>query len=185
MRLRSQSFVLLLFSLFARIPSSSMFTLTSPAFANNSPIPSLYSRCDGDDISPPLEWTGVPSSAKSLALVVDDPDAPNPAAPKMTWVHWVLYNIPSTTMKLEQDISSSLPAGTMQAKNDWKVMGYGGPSPPIGTHRYFFKLYALDTVLPDLGAAANKASVVKAMKGHVIAEAHLIGTYKKGGNNDS
>lgn len=162
------------------------FTLSSKAFSNGSPIPSIYSRCDGEDISPPLEWVGAPEGTNSFALIVDDPDAPNPAQPKMTWVHWVLYNIPPTTTSLAEGVSvSSLPKGTLEAINDWKKPGYGGPSPPIGTHRYFFKLYALDTVLPDLGGLADKASVLKAMKGHVMGETELIGTYKKGGNKDS
>ena len=166
--------------------SAMTFTLASKAFSNGCSIPSIYSRCDGNDISPPLDWTGAPEGTKTFALIVDDPDAPDPAKPKMTWVHWVLYNIPPTTTGLAEDAStSSLPKGTMEAINDWKKPGYGGPSPPIGTHRYFFKLYALDTVLPDLGDLADKASVLKAMKGHVMGETELIGTYKKGGDKDS
>ena len=186
----SRHFILYLFFLLSPIAlqgksSASMaFTLFSKAFSNGSPIPSIYSRCDGKDISPPLEWSGVPDGTKSLALIVDDPDAPNPAAPKMVWVHWVLYNMPPTTNSLAEGIAS-LPTGTLQANNDWKVMGYGGPSPPIGVHRYFFKLYALDTILPNMGASANKASLVKAMEGHVIGETELVGTYKKGGNSSS
>lgn len=102
----------------------------------------------------------------------------------MTWVHWVLYNIPPTTTSLAEGVSS-LPSGTLEANNDWKVTGYGGPSPPIGVHRYFFKLYALDSILPNLGASANKASLLQAMQGHVIGETELIGTYKKGGDGNS
>jgi len=160
------------------------FTLTSKAFANGSPIPSVYSRCDGKDISPPLEWTGAPEGTKSFALIVDDPDAPDPTAPKITWVHWVMYNLPPTTTSLSEGVTS-LPQGTLEAINDWKKPGYGGPSPPIGVHRYFFKLYALDMVLPDLGSLADKATVLKAMKGHIMGEAELIGTYKKGGGDSS
>ncbi len=165
--------------------SAMTFTLSSKAFSNGGSIPSIYTRCDGHDISPPLDWTGAPDGTKSFALIVDDPDAPDPAKPKMTWVHWVLYNIPLSTTGLAEGASTSLPKGTMEAINDWKKPGYGGPSPPIGTHRYFFKLYALDMLLPDLGNLADKASVLKAMKGHVMGETELIGTYKKGGSQDS
>jgi hypothetical protein len=152
-------------------------TITSSAFANNASIPKQYT-CDGKDMSPPLSWSGVPSNAKSLALIVDDPDAPDPAAPRMTWVHWVLYNIPVSSTGLPEAVKS-LPSGTLEGKNDWQRTGYGGPCPPIGRHRYFHKLYALDAVLPDLGKPA-KAALEKAMKGHIVAEAQLIGTYQKG-----
>ena len=154
------------------------FKISSPAFSHHCSIPPVHTRCDGQDLSPPLEWSGVPEGTKSLALIVDDPDAPDPAAPKMTWVHWVLYNIPPTVSGLPQGVSD-LPDGTKQAKNDWKETNYGGPAPPIGTHRYFHKLYALDTVLPDLGASATKTSVEQAMKGHILGQAELVGTYKK------
>jgi Raf kinase inhibitor-like YbhB/YbcL family protein len=160
------------------IAATMTFTLSSPCFSHNGPIPPIHSRCDGDEISPSLEWSGVPEGTTSLAFVVDDPDAPDPAAPKMTWVHWVLYNIPPSASGLTQGVSV-LPNGTKQAKNDWKVTGYGGPSPPKGTHRYFHKLYALDTLLPDLGASATKKSVEEAMKGHILGHAELVGTYKK------
>jgi Raf kinase inhibitor-like YbhB/YbcL family protein len=154
------------------------FALTSPAFAPGGDIPALFT-CEGSDLSPALEWTGVPASAKSLVLIVDDPDAPDPKAPKMTWVHWVLYNIPPTASGLPQAAAvSGLPPGTREGTNDWKRTGYGGPCPPIGRHRYFHKLYALDTVLPDLGPA-TKAQVEAAMKGHVLAQAGLLGTYQK------
>jgi Raf kinase inhibitor-like YbhB/YbcL family protein len=153
-------------------------TLTSPAFVAGGEIPELFT-CEGPDVSPALEWTGAPEGAKSLVLIVDDPDAPDPKAPKMTWVHWVLYNLPPTTQGLAQGVSArDLPAGTRQGTNDWQRAGYGGPCPPIGRHRYFHKLYALDTVLPDLGAA-TKADVEAAMKGHVLAHAELMGTYQK------
>ncbi len=151
-------------------------TLSSTAFAHNGAIPKRYT-CDGDDISPPLSWSGVPSGAKSLALVVDDPDAPDPAAPKMTWVHWVLYNIAPATTALPEAVKS-LPAGALSGLNDWKRTGYGGPCPPIGRHRYFHKLYALDTMLKGLGQP-NKAALEKAMQGHILARAELVGTYKR------
>jgi len=152
--------------------------LTSAAFAALGAIPTLHT-CEGRDVSPALAWTGVPAAAKSLVLIVDDPDAPDPNAPKMTWVHWVLYNLPPDASGLAEGIApSALPAGTREGKNDWKRTGYGGPCPPIGRHRYFHKLYALDTLLPDLGPA-TKAEVEAAMKGHVLAQAELVGTYQK------
>ena len=154
-----------------------MFTLSSPAFQNGASIPSIYTRCDGKDRSPPLEWSGLPAGTKSLSLIVDDPDAPDPAAPKMTWVHWVLYNIPPSCSGLTEGCID-LPAGTNQALNDWKVPGYGGPSPPRGRHRYFHKLYALDTVLPNLGRQATKKTLLEAMEGHVLGQAELVGTYQ-------
>ena len=153
-------------------------TITSQAFAHNGEIPAKYT-CDGKDISPPLAWSGLPAGTKSLALIVDDPDAPDPAAPKMTWVHWVLYNIPPGATGLPEGVKSGeLPKGTKEALNDWKRTGYGGPCPPIGRHRYFLKLYALDVLLPELGKA-TKQEVEKAMKGHVLASAELVGTYKR------
>jgi Raf kinase inhibitor-like YbhB/YbcL family protein len=152
------------------------FTLTSAAFTQGSEIPSKYT-CEGQDISPPLAWSGVPAGAKSLALIVDDPDAPDPAAPKMTYVHWLLYNIPVGTDSLPEAMRQ-LPAGTLDGLNDWRRTGYGGPCPPIGRHRYFHKLYALDTVLPDL-RAPTKATLEAAMQGHVIAQAELMGTYQR------
>lgn len=152
------------------------FTLTSAAFTQGSEIPSKYT-CEGQDISPPLAWSGVPAGAKSLALIVDDPDAPDPAAPKMTYVHWLLYNIPVGTAALPEAVRQ-LPAGTLVGLNDWRRTGYGGPCPPIGRHRYFHKLYALDTVLPDL-RAPTKATLEAAMQGHVIAQAELMGTYQR------
>lgn len=150
--------------------------LTSIAFAHGGEIPQKYT-CEGQDISPPLAWSGVPANAKSLALIVDDPDAPDPAAPKMTWVHWVLYNIPTNVSSLAE-AAKQPPAGTLEGLNDWKRTGYGGPCPPIGRHRYFHKLYALDTVLPDLGRP-SKVKLEAQMKGHVIAQAELVGTYQK------
>jgi Raf kinase inhibitor-like YbhB/YbcL family protein len=152
--------------------------LTSSAFVAGGEIPSLYT-CEGRDVSPPLSWSGVPDGAKSLALIVDDPDAPDPKAPKMTYVHWVLYNIPPTTRELpEAVVARDLPPGTGEGRNDWKRTGYGGPCPPIGRHRYFHKLYALDRVLPDLGTP-TKAELEAAMRGHVLEQAELMGTYQK------
>ncbi|HXK09492.1 MAG TPA: YbhB/YbcL family Raf kinase inhibitor-like protein [Vicinamibacteria bacterium] len=154
------------------------FALTSTAFVPGGEIPALFT-CEGQDLSPALDWTGVPEAAKSLVLIVDDPDAPDPAAPRMTWVHWVLYDIPAAVRGLPQGVAlRELPPGTREGVNDWKRTGYGGPCPPIGRHRYFHKLYALDTVLPDLGPA-TKAQVEAAMKGHVLAQAELVGTYLK------
>ncbi len=152
--------------------------ITSPAFANGGPIDARYT-CEGEDISPALQWTGAPANTKSFALIVDDPDAPDPNAPKMTWVHWVVYNIPADVDALPENIGKQgMPREAKDGANDWKRGGYGGPCPPIGTHRYFFKLYALDTVLPDIGRA-TKAQLLDAMKGHVLSETQLVGTYKK------
>jgi Raf kinase inhibitor-like YbhB/YbcL family protein len=152
--------------------------LTSAAFAAFGAIPALYT-CEGRDASPALAWTGVPAATQSLVLIVDDPDAPDPKAPRTTWVHWVLYNLPPSTSGLPEGVATGdLPPGTREGLNNWKRTGYGGPCPPIGRHRYFHKLYALDTLLPDLGAA-TKAEVEAAMKGHVLAQAELVGTYQK------
>jgi len=153
--------------------------LNSSAFAHNADIPSLYT-CEGRDQSPPLAWSGVPAGTQSLALIVDDPDAPDPAAPKMTWVHWVLYNLPPETTGLETGKSRppDLPPGTREGLNDWQREGYGGPCPPIGRHRYVHKLYALDTVLPVLHPA-TKATLEKAMQGHILARGELVGFYRK------
>ena len=151
--------------------------LTSSAFVNGGAIPPRYT-CEGDDIAPPLAWRDVPVGTETFALIVDDPDAPDPAAPKMTWVHWVLYDLPAGTTALPEG-GSPLPDGTREGHNDWQRTGYGGPCPPVGRHRYFFKLYALDAPLGDL-RAAKKADVEKAMQGHVLAHAELIGTYEKG-----
>ncbi|UCD23440.1 MAG: YbhB/YbcL family Raf kinase inhibitor-like protein [Gemmatimonadota bacterium] len=155
------------------------FTLISSAFSDHQDIPRDHT-CDGDDVSPQLAWDGAPPNTNSFVLIVDDPDAPDPAAPRMTWVHWVLYNIPPTASQLDAGVGeSALPRGTKQGLNDWKRTGYGGPCPPVGRHRYFHKLYALDVELPDLGKA-TKAAVEKAMSGHVLAEAQLVGTYERG-----
>lgn len=165
-------------SLAAEGVSAMTLTLTSPAFKHQGEIPGRFT-CTGDDISPSLQWSGVPDNAKSLVLIVDDPDAPDPAAPKMTWVHWVLYNIPPTVNELAENIQpSKLPNGSKEGKNDWKRTGYGGPCPPIGRHRYFHKLYALDVILPDL-KLPSKTQLENAMQGHIIGQAELIGTYQK------
>jgi len=154
------------------------FELKSPVFENGGEIPTKYT-CEGQDISPPLEWSHIPADAKSLVLIVDDPDAPDPAHPRMTWVHWVLYDIPPDASGLKEGIGpDELPGGTRQGINDWQRTGYGGPCPPIGRHRYFFKLYALDQELGNLGKPSKK-DVEQAMKGHVIGEAILMGTYQK------
>lgn len=153
-------------------------TLTSPSFTHQTEIPSTFT-CEGKDTSPALSWSGAPDRTKSLALIVDDPDAPDPKAPKQTWVHWVLYDIPASARGLPEAASKDkLPAGTREGTNDWKKTGYGGPCPPIGRHRYFFKLYALDTTFPAL-RTPTKADLERAMEGHVVARAELIGTYEK------
>jgi Raf kinase inhibitor-like YbhB/YbcL family protein len=153
-------------------------TIASSAFAPNAAIPASHT-CEGADASPPLAWTGAPAGTKSFALIMDDPDAPDPAAPRTTWVHWVLYNLPADSAALPEAVQpDALPAGTREGVNDWKRTGYGGPCPPIGRHRYFHKLYALDTELPDL-QRPNKAALEKAMAGHVLGQATLIGTYQK------
>ncbi len=154
------------------------FKLTSTSFSNGEELLMEYT-CEGDDISPPLSWEGIPDGTKSLVLIVDDPDAPDPEAPKMTWVHWVLYNIPTNIHGLPEGVKASeLEPGTESGLNSWHRTGYGGPCPPIGRHRYFHKLYALDTVLTGL-KRPTKEQVEKAMKGHILAKSELVGTYKK------
>lgn len=153
-----------------------MMEIGSDAFAHQSAIPARYT-CEGEDVSPPLRWTGIPAGTQSLVLIVDDPDAPDPAAPRMTWVHWLLYNLPPAGGGLAEGVRS-LPVGTREGVNDWKRAGYGGPCPPIGRHRYFHKLYALDVVLPDLGRP-DKAALEQAMRGHVLGQAELVGTFRK------
>ena len=149
-------------------------TLTSPAFQDKGTIPQQYT-CDGEDVAPALEWSGAPMNTRSFALIVDDPDAPDPDAPKMTYVHWVLYDVPGSSSGIPE---ASLPEGTREGTNDWKRTGYGGPCPPIGRHRYFFKLYALDVLLGDLGTL-TKPQLEAAMKGHVLGETALMGTYQR------
>lgn len=150
--------------------------VTSTAFAPGASIPERFT-CEGEDLSPPLAWDGVPSTSRALVLIVDDPDAPDPAAPRTTWVHWVLYNLPSGIGGLEAGVGD-LPAGTGQGLNDWGRTGYGGPCPPVGRHRYFHKLYALDIVLPDLGTP-TASELEKVIRGHVLEKAELVGTYQK------
>ncbi len=154
------------------------FTLTSPSFAHEQAIPSKYT-CEGADLSPPLAWSGAPAGTKSFALIVDDPDAPDPRAPKMTWVHWVVVDLPATASALVEDATDgNLPPGAREGKNDWHKIGWGGPCPPIGRHRYFFKLYALDTLLPDL-STPTKSDLERTLRAHILAETVLIGTYEK------
>jgi Raf kinase inhibitor-like YbhB/YbcL family protein len=154
------------------------FTLSSPAFAPNGPIPSKYT-CEGADISPPLKWSGAPDGTRSFALIVDDPDAPDPAKPQRVFVHWVVYNIPSSTNELPENASKTgLPPGAMQGTNDFGKQAYGGPCPPIGRHRYFFKLYALDSQLKGL-VNPTKAQLESAIRGHTLDNTQLIGTYEK------
>jgi Raf kinase inhibitor-like YbhB/YbcL family protein len=158
----------------------SAMILRSEVFEDGGEIPTRYT-CEGEDLSPPLAWEGVPEGTVGLALIVDDPDAPDPEAPRMVWVHWVLYNLPPDSTGLPEAVAEdALPDGTLPGLNDWKRTGYGGPCPPIGRHRYFHKLYALDTVLPDLGRP-TKAGLLEAMEGHVLAEVQLVGTYRKKG----
>ena len=154
--------------------SSSGLVLASTAFKEGDAIPKQYG-CKGADISPPLRWSGIPEKTKTFALIVDDPDAP-----MGTWVHWVIFNIPASVTGLPENVPAeeSLPDGALQGKNDFKSFGYGGPCPPGGTHRYFFKLYALDTTL-QLKAGCTKAELLKAMAGHILAEAQLMGRYSR------
>ena len=148
--------------------------LTSTAFKEGEPIPRQYT-CNGVNVSPSLEWSGVPKSAKTVVIIADDPDAPAGA-----WVHWVLYNLPADNIGMVENLPATdeLKAGGFQGKNDFGKIGYGGPCPPSGMHRYFFKIYALDSELP-LKAGATKAEVEKAMEGHVVAQGQLMGTYRR------
>ena len=148
--------------------------VTSTAFNEGQPIPKQYT-CDGINISPPLEWSGVPKTAKTIAIICDDPDAP-----AGTWVHWVLYNLPADKIGLIENTPATeiLPGGGLQGTNDFKKIGYGGPCPPSGTHRYFFKLYALDAEL-SLKSGATKADLEKAMEGHIVSQGRLMGTYRR------
>jgi len=150
------------------------FELTSTAFAAGESIPIQYT-CDGEDTSPPLQWSDPPQGTQSLSLIADDPDAP-----VGTWVHWVLYDLPAGTRSLPEAVppDADLPDGGQHGQSSWRRLGYGGPCPPSGTHRYFFKLYALDTTL-DLAAGANKKQVLQAMEGHILAQAELMGTYAR------
>lgn len=152
--------------------------VTSPAFLHGESIPARHT-CEGEDISPPLEWSGVPRNARSIALIVDDPDAPDPAKPQRVYVHWVAYNIPAQNTSLPENASATgMPSSATQGKNDWGGIGYGGPCPPIGRHRYFFKVYALDTTLTGV-KDATKSDLESAMTGHVLDSGELVGTYQK------
>ncbi|MCZ7540201.1 MAG: YbhB/YbcL family Raf kinase inhibitor-like protein [Anaerolineae bacterium] len=148
--------------------------LTSAAFSEGQPIPARYT-CTGEDISPPLAWRGAPPGTQSFALIMDDPDAPG-----RTWVHWVVLNLPADAAALPAAIRSDddLPGEAAHGQNSWRRSDYGGPCPPSGTHRYFFKLYALDTTL-DLAPGATRQQVLDALAGHVLAEGQVMGTYKK------
>ncbi|MFZ5442548.1 MAG: YbhB/YbcL family Raf kinase inhibitor-like protein [Myxococcota bacterium] len=153
-------------------------TLTSPAFQDGAELPAVFT-CEGDDESPPLSWSGAPAGTKSFVLIIDDPDAPDPAAPKRVWLHWAVYNLPASCHGLEQNVRQ-LPRGALEGVTDSGRTGYGGPCPPIGRHRYFHRLFALDTVLPDLHTPKRK-QLEAAMEGHVLATAVLMGTYQKRG----
>ncbi len=154
------------------------FELQSSSFVHEGEIPSRYT-CEGEDISPPLSWSNPPVGTMAFALIVDDPDAPDPKAPKMTWVHWILYNIPPSTRELKEAIGTEeLPKGTLAGVTDYRKTTYGGPCPPIGRHRYFFKLYALSKQITGLNRP-TKGELEKAMEGSILAKAELVGTYQK------
>jgi Raf kinase inhibitor-like YbhB/YbcL family protein len=161
-------------------PEVAAVKLTSTAFAAGASIPSRYT-CDGEDVSPPLAWGDPPRGAKSFALVVDDPDAPDPKAPRVRWVHWVVYDLPADARALPEAVRSAadLPAGARMGRNDWKNAAWGGPCPPIGRHRYVFTLYALDAVLGERGTL-TRGALETAIAGHVLAQAELVGTYERG-----
>ena len=153
--------------------------LTSTAFADGGIIPRRHT-CEGEDISPDLAWSGVPAGCQSLVLLIDDPDAPDPQAPRMVWDHWLLYNLPAELQGLPAGIESgALPTGTGQGLNSWGETGYRGPCPPIGRHRYFHLLYALDYRMPDLGTPPRH-QLLAMMDEHILARAELVGTYQKG-----
>ena len=155
---------------------SSVFGISSPAFTDFSRIPRKYT-CEGENISPPLTWQGIPPGTESLALIVEDPDAPDPVAPRMIWTHWILFNIPPTLKGLPE-AAEHLPSSVKSGRNSWNTLNYGGPCPPIGCHRYFFRLYALDSIISK-PEGITKEELIKAMEGHIIATATLVGTYQK------
>lgn len=152
------------------------FTLESPVFKQNGQIPQKYT-CEGEDISPPLDWKNAPPETQSFAIIVEDPDAPDPKAPKMNWVHWIIYNIPKTVHSLPENIHS-YPKGTCIGYNDQKRQGYQGPCPPIGRHHYHHRIFALDIILPEKGIKTRN-DLEKVMKGHILAQTELVGTYQK------
>jgi Raf kinase inhibitor-like YbhB/YbcL family protein len=152
-------------------------TVTSSAFEQGGSIPSRYT-CEGDDTSPPLSWSGAPSGTKTFAIILDDPDAPDPEKPQRVYVHWVVYNVPSSSTSLPENASKKLPLGAATGRNDWDKTEYGGPCPPIGRHRYFHKVYALDSHLTFV-APPTKNDLLKGMEGHVLARGELMGTYQK------
>jgi Raf kinase inhibitor-like YbhB/YbcL family protein len=153
-------------------------TLASSAYDDNGNIPVVHT-CDGGDVSPPLSWSNVPNGTKSLTLIIEDPDAPDPAAPQRTFTHWVLYNISPDAQGLPQGVPpGQLPSGTREGQNDWERTGYGGPCPPVGCHRYFHKLFALDVELSGL-EKPTRNELEKAMEGHIIEQAKLIGLYQR------
>lgn len=159
-------------------PTTTGFRLTSPDFAAGASMPT-HLTCEGDDTSPALVWHDAPEGTKSFALIVTDPDAPDPARPRMTWVHWVVYDIPFQTTGLAAGAAATgMPEGSREGTNDFRKTGYGGPCPPTGRHRYVHTVYALDTVLGDQGALA-RVPLGQAMEGHILGEAELIGTYEK------
>ena len=172
------SVLLALAAMSLRAGADPAFTLSSAAFSQGQSIPVKFT-CEGAGVSPPLKWSGVPANARSLVLIIEDPDAPDPAAPKMTWIHWVLYNLPASDGSLPENVApGALPAGTAQGRNSWGRTGYGGPCPPVGRHRYFFRLYALDTRL-KFDAPPTKKALTAAMQGHIVARTHLLATYRK------
>jgi Raf kinase inhibitor-like YbhB/YbcL family protein len=172
------SFYLLFWGLLLGEGTCMAFIVRSSSFVDTGEIPSKYT-CEGDDISPPLAWSDPPSGTVTFALIVDDPDAPDPKAPKMTWVHWVLFNIPVSTKELKEGIShEELPGGTQEGINDYRRTSYGGPCPPIGRHRYFFKLYALSKEITGLNRP-TKRELEKAMEGSIIEKVEIVGTYEK------
>jgi len=172
--------VLALVGLPGAVRAGGSMKLTSPAFAQGGAIP-LRFTCDGEGVSPPLAWTDPPTGTKSFVLIVDDPDAPDPNAPRTVWVHWVVYDLPADARSLREGVASSadLPKGGRMGRNDWGKSKWDGPCPPVGSHRYVHKLYALDLVLGDR-SAVTKRQLEEAIEGHVLAEAELIGTYERG-----
>lgn len=165
------------FSESAATANSDTLTLTSSAYHDGGTIPARFT-CTGAGISPPLAWSGAPAGTKSFALIISDPDAPDPAAPKMTWIHWILYDIPADVHKLDADATKRPPDGSRGGKNSWHHTGYGAFCPPIGAHRYVHTLYALDMVLPDLHQP-DRAALKAAMQGHILARTTLTATYQK------